>query len=413
LPRLLQCGIKAAVRDLLAPLSSPIYRFLWIASVVSNLGTLMQAVAVAWVMTSLTSSPLIIALVPACMMAPVLFFGLAGGAMADTVSRRKFLIATQLWMMVCACAMGTLVMSGLATPARMLALTFALGIGNALNLPAWQSLVQDIVPRGQVAAAVALNSISFNTGRVLGPVAGGLLVGTFGSSPVFFLNAASFLGTVVVLSAWRGTGPALRGSGFWHAIASGLRYTRDAVHLHSPLARLSSFAFCSSAPFALLPLLARGEMGLQASQYGMLLGFFGLGSLVGGAGVPALRRHIGASPTVTAGAGLMGIGLAALCVAGSFAPAAAALFVCGFAWVSALVNLNVAVQMSVPAEVRGRVMSVHLTIFQGSYALGSFAAGSVAKWCGMRFTLGIFAAGLLLTAMATLRQQLPEGTASK
>lgn len=399
------------MRDLLAPLASPIYRMLWMASVVSNLGTLMQSVAVAWVMTSLSTSPLVISLVPVCTLAPVFLFGIVGGAFADMVSRRKFLIVTQLWMLMCAVAMGVLVMAGLATPERLLALTFALGTGNALNLPAWQSLVQDIVPRGHVASAVALNSISFNTGRVLGPVIGGLLVGSFGAAPVFFINAASFLGTVLVLVPWHGVAPAVHGTGFWRAVTDGLGYLRRATHLHSPLGRLALFAFLSSAPLAVLPLLARERLALQASQYGMLLGFFGLGSLLGGALVPALRRSIGASTTVTAGIGVMGIALVALAAAGNFAAASAALFAGGYAWVSSMVNLNVAVQMSVPAAVRGRIMSVHLTIFQGSFALGSLAAGWIAKCCGMPPAIAMFGAGLVILAVATMRHGLPGGAA--
>lgn len=396
------------MRDLVKPLASPVYRLLWAASVVSNLGTLMQTVAVAWVMTSLSSSPLVISLVPVCTMAPVFLFGMAGGALADMVSRRKFLIATQLWMMICAAAMGALVAAGLATPARLLALMFAMGTGNALNLPSWQSLVQDIVPRGHVASAVALNSISFNTGRVLGPVLGGLLVGSVGASPVFFLNAVSFLGTVFVLVSWRGGATNAQDAGFWRTVTHGLGFVRRASHLHSPLVRLLLFAFLSSASTALLPLLARERLALQASQYGVLLGFFGCGSLLGGAFVPALRRTIGAATTVTAGAALMGLALAALGAAGNFAAAAAALFAGGCAWVSSMVNLNIAVQMSVPAEVRGRTMSVHLTIFQGGFALGSFAAGWIAKHYGIPATLEIFGAGLVILAAATFRHSWPE-----
>lgn len=399
------------MRDLVKPLASPVYRLLWAASVVSNLGTLMQTVAVAWVMTSLSSSPLVVSLVPVCTMAPVFLFGMAGGALADMVSRRKFLIATQLWMMICAAAMGALVAAGLATPARLLALMFAMGTGNALNLPSWQSLVQDIVPRGHVASAVALNSISFNTGRVLGPVLGGLLVASVGASPVFFINAASFLGTMLVLISWRAGSTNAHGAGFWHMVTHGLGYVRRASHLHSPLVRLLLFAFLSSASTALLPLLARERLALQASQYGVLLGFFGCGSLLGGAFVPALRRTIGAAATVTAGAALMGLALAALGAADSFTTAAAALFAGGCAWVSSMVNLNIAVQMSVPAEVRGRTMSVHLTTFQGGFALGSFAAGSMAKHFGIPATLEIFGVGLVILAAATFRHSLPETAA--
>ena len=399
---------RFTMRELLAPLRSPVYRFLWIASVVSNLGTLMQAVAVAWVMTSLTASPLVVSLVPVATLAPVFLFGLAGGTLADTVNRRNFLLCTQLWMMLCAAAMGVLVWSGHATPARLLTLTFALGTGAALNLPAWQSLVQDLVPHDRVASAVALNSISFNTGRVLGPVTGGLLVGWIGAAPVFFVNAASFLGTVLVLSFWKGIAPAARLDGFWRSIFGGLRHARDAAHLHPPFARLSSFAFGASAPLALLPLLARENLGLGAAEYGSLLGIFGIGSLLGGAASPWLRRLVGPSKTVSSSALVAGIALGLLGSAPNFLLATLALFLGGFAWVSSMVNLNVAVQTSVPAEFRGRIIAIHLTVLQGSFALGSLVAGLVAKWTGIPATLWIFGAGLALVALATFRHALPE-----
>jgi MFS family permease len=399
------------MRELLAPLRSPVYRFLWIASVVSNLGTLMQAVAVAWVMTSLTVSPLVISLVPVATLAPVFLFGLAGGTLADTVDRRIFLIGTQLWMMLCAVALGALVWSGHATPAGLLALTFALGTGAALNLPAWQSLVQDLVPRDRVASAVALNSISFNTGRVLGPVTGGLLVGWIGAAPVFFINASSFLGTVLVLSFWSGVAPAPNAGGFWRSIGSGLRHAREAVHLHSPFLRLAAFSFGASAPLALLPLLARENLGLSAAEYGSLLGVFGIGSLLGGATSPLLRRRAGPSRTVSASALVAGIALGLLGSAQSFPWAAAALLLGGFAWVSSMVNLNVAVQTSVPAEFRGRIIAIYLTVLQGSFALGSLTAGLVAKWTGIPAALWIFGGGLALVALGTFRHALPEQAA--
>jgi predicted MFS family arabinose efflux permease len=399
------------MRDLLAPLRSPVYRFLWIASVASSVGTLMQAVAAAWVMTSLTASPLTVALVPVATLAPVFLFGLAGGVLADTANRRTFLLGTQLWMMLCAAGMGTLVLTERATPASLLALTVALGTGGALNLPAWQSLVQDLVPRQHVASAVALNSISFNTGRVLGPVMGGLLVGWIGAAPVFFLNAASFLGTVVVLFFWPGIAPAARIEGFWRSVGGGLRHARDAAHLHSPFLRLSLFAFGASAPLALLPLFARESLGLGPAEYGSLLGAFGVGSLLGGASSPTLRRFIGPSRTVSSSALAAGVALGLLGGAPDFLLAALALLVGGFTWVSSMVNLNVAVQTSVPAGFRGRIIAIHLTLLQGSFALGSLFAGLVAKWAGIPLTLWIFGAGLAVTALATYRHALPEPAA--
>jgi MFS family permease len=401
------------MRDLIAPLRSPVYRNLWLASLVSNLGTLMQAVAVAWVMTSLSLSPLVVSLVPVAALSPVFVFGLPGGVLADVVNRRHFLLGTQAWMMLCAAAMGVLVLADAATPTSLLLLTFGLGVGNALNLPAWQSLVQDLVPREHVAAAVALNSISFNTGRVVGPVIGGLLVGWIGAPMVFFLNSSSFLGTVLVLALWKGGAAVDPGRSLWPALAEGVGYVRRAVHLHSPLTRLAGFAFGASAPLAVLPLLAREGLGLTAPEYGYLLGFFGAGSLLAGMAVPPLRRLVGASAVVSGASGVMAGGMALLGSSGSFMPAAVALLICGFAWVSCLVNLNVAVQMSASQALRGRTMSIYLGIFQGSFALGSLAAGATAKLTGIPAALWIFATASGVAAWLTARHRLPEAEATR
>ncbi|MEI6493997.1 MAG: MFS transporter [Verrucomicrobiota bacterium] len=190
-------------KPLVAPLANPVFRALWIATVFSNIGTLMHSVGAAWLMTSMTSSPLLVGLVPACIFLPTFFAGILGGVLADMVEKRRILIATQSGMMIAAAALGIFTVTGHISPAILLWLTLCLGFFSALNLPAWQSQIQEMVPHGQVAAAVSLNSMSFNSARSIGPALGGLLVAAKGPAVVFFLNAASFLGTVFVLAAWK------------------------------------------------------------------------------------------------------------------------------------------------------------------------------------------------------------------
>jgi MFS family permease len=193
-------GLRAGYfKTLVAPLASPVFRALWIATVFSNIGTLMHGVGAAWLMTSMTSSPLLVGLVPACIFLPTFFAGVLGGVLADIVERRRVLIATQTGMMLVAASLGVFTITGHISPATLLWLTLCLGFFSALNLPAWQSQIQEIVPRDQIAAAVSLNSMSFNSARSIGPAIGGLLVAATGPAFVFFLNAASFLGTVFVL----------------------------------------------------------------------------------------------------------------------------------------------------------------------------------------------------------------------
>jgi len=158
------------------------------ATVASNVGTLMQGVGAAWLMTSMTTSPLLVGLVPACVFLPTFFAGIWGGVLSDIFERRRLLIVTQSGMMTCALAMGICTVAGLMTPALLLAITFCLGFFNAMNLPAWQSQIQEMVPPEQVTAAVSLNSISFNSARSVGPALGGLLVAALGPASVFFLN---------------------------------------------------------------------------------------------------------------------------------------------------------------------------------------------------------------------------------
>ncbi|GAB4177108.1 MAG: hypothetical protein Fur0032_17210 [Terrimicrobiaceae bacterium] len=393
---------------LLAPLGIPAYRSLWLASVVSNFGTMIQSVGVAWLMTSLTGSPVLVAMVPFAALSPVLLFGMIGGALADMFDRRGWMLKTQTGMLLAAAALAALTASGHAAPASLLVLIFLLGVGNALNVPAWQSAIQDLVPLELVPSAVSLNAMSFNLARTLGPVIGGILVGWIGVAGVMWINAMSFLAVIVALLSWKPVQRLLPGrQRVLAAVIEGVRYLAGARHLLGPYALVVLFCLCGSSAMALLPLVARESLGLNAPEYGMLLGAFGLGALAGGASVPTMRRLASPRLVVQAGGVVAGISLALLAVSGQLTTAAMALVLCGASWVSTMINLNVAVQTTVISEMRGRAMACYFTLFQGSFAIGALLSGWAARFFGLRGAL--FLASLLAIAWLPMALRLGKG----
>src|SRR5256714_4373676 len=256
------------------PLSNSLFRAIWLAAIASNIGTWMHNVGAEWLMTTLAPTPFMVALMQTAENAPFFLLALPAGALADIVDRRRLLLFTQSWMLVAAVALALLTLLGLATPTVLLLLTFALGLGAAMNAPAWQAIVPELVPRSELPTAVSLNSVAFNIARAVGPALGGLLVAALGSWAVFLLNSISFVGVIFVIYRWRrepieSISPTERVMG---AMRAGLRYVRHAPELRAVLVRTAVFASCASALWAMLPLIARKDLGLGAVGYGILLG---------------------------------------------------------------------------------------------------------------------------------------------
>ena len=277
-----------------APLRRRVFFALWIAALASNLGTWMQNVGAAWLMTSLSKSALMVSLIQTASSLPIFFLALPAGALADIVDRRRLLIFSQLWMLVAAGILGILTWLGMTTEWTVLGLSFMLGIGSALNAPAWQAIIPELVPREELTSAITLNGINFNLARAAGPALGGFVVAWFGADANFLLNAASFLGVMVVLYEWRrqtrpGVLPAERVLG---AIRVGVRYVRYAPPLRAVLVRTVAFVFGASAMWAVLPLIARVQLGLGAAGFGLLLAWFGLGAVIGGAMLTRLQQLV-------------------------------------------------------------------------------------------------------------------------
>ncbi|MBI4495342.1 MAG: MFS transporter [Deltaproteobacteria bacterium] len=394
-----------------SPLREPVFRALWLAAITSNIGTLMQTVGAAWLMTLLAASPLLVALVQTANTLPVFLLALPAGALADMLDRRRLILFTQSWMMFAAAGMGVLTLLGQMTPGVLLAFTFLLGLGTALNAPAWQAIVPDLVHRAQIPAAVALNSIGFNLARAVGPALGGLVVAAAGSGVVFLLNAFSFLGVIAVLFFWKwpsrlSPSPAER---IIEAIGAGVRYVRHSPALPPLYARAAAFALFGTALQALLPLFAREALEVGPTGYGLLLGAFGGGAILGAAFMPAALRKVGVNALLGRGFVLFAAAEILMAWLRSFFGVFGVMVLAGAAWLTVLSILNTKVQTATPSWVRGRALAFYILTFSGGMALGGALWGLIAEFLGIPAAFHLSAGGLILSAWVARRFRLIPG----
>ena len=390
------------------PLREPLFRALWIAAVASNVGSWMEDVGEAWLMTSLSASTLMVALVETAGSLPVVLLAVPSGAFADLIDRRRLLLITQAWMLIVAATLGVLTVSGRITPWLLLTLAFALGLGAAANAPAWEAITPELVTRADLPAAVTLGAVAFNIARAVGPALGGLLVAAFGPGPVFLLNAVSFLGVIFVLYRWRR--PVAKSNlppeHVLGAIRAGARYVRHTPAIQAVLIRAAVFILCASALWALLPLVARRGLGLSAAGYGVLLGCLGLGGVTGASFLPKVRQKI-STDSLVIGATLI---FAAVTIVVAYVHIAAlvggSLFFGGIAWITLLSTFNVAAQTATAAWVRARVLGVYMLAFFGGFAGGSALWGWIAGHAGISVTLLIAAVGLVVGLATGIRFKL-------
>ncbi|GAC1428234.1 MAG: MFS transporter [Ktedonobacteraceae bacterium] len=393
-----------------SPLRISLFRALWFATLAANIGTWMQNVGGVWLMTSLSPSPLLVALMQAAASFPVILVGLPAGALADIVSRRQLLLITNIWTLIAAAGLSLLTFLHLTNIWILLIFTFALGLGATVSNPAWQAINSELVPPDELPAAVTLSSVSFNLARAVGPALGGVIVGFAGPSVVFLLNALAFLYVVFVIYRWH---PALRKSmlpteRMFGAIRTGVRYTFFAPELHTVLIRTGAFIFCASGLWALLPSVVRHELKLGSLGYGLLLGFIGLGAVVGAAFLPRIQQKLPVDMLITmmtfvyAGA-MIGLGflhnLFLLCTL---------MFLCGIAWLALVSSFNVAAQEASPAWVRARFLGIYLLIFQGGTAIGSIVWGLVASQFSDSIALLVGAIGAIIGVTTALRWHIAD-----
>jgi MFS family permease len=358
----------------------------------------MQNVGGVWLMTSLSHSPLMVALMQTATSLPVFLVVLPAAALADIVDRRRMLIVTQAWMTAAAAGLSLMTLIGQTTPWVLLTFTFALGLGSAVNMPVWQTVVPRLVPRDELPYAVALNSVAYNIARVIGPALGGAVVAIAGPGPVFLINAASFVGVMVVVYRWdrspeENPFPAEHVMG---AIRAGTRYTLHAPPLRSALIRCCLFIACSSALWALMPQVARHELNMNATGYGYLLGCFGTGALLGAAILPKLRQKASINTLVMAGTVVFAITTLALAYMRVLVLLYGAMVAGGVAWMATMSSLNVAAQTSAPSWVQSRALGFYTLALQGGMAVASVIWGAIAEQDGNSVALLCASLGLLV-----------------
>ena len=394
-----------------ASLRRPVFAVLWVATVLGNTGSFMRDVASAWLVTDLSASPAAVAAVQAAGMLPVFLLAIPAGVLSDILDRRKLLIVIQILLGCVSAILVVLSATGLITVSSLIMLTFVGGIGAALMGPTWQSIVPELVPRGELRGAVALNSLGVNIARSIGPAAGGLLLAAFGAAVTYGVDVASYVVVIAALVWWKR--PAARedepGEQFGGAFRAGLRYARSSRELHVVLLRAAVFFAFASAVWALLPLVTRQILGGDAAFYGILLGCVGIGAIAGALLLPRLRERLGADGLMLAAAIATACAAAALAAGPPKWISPLILLVMGAAWIIALTTLNATAQAILPNWVRGRALAVYLTVFNGAMAAGSLGWGFIAQEAGLSSTLLLSAAGLLLSGLVVHRVALPQG----
>ncbi|MGX5847237.1 MFS transporter [Mesorhizobium sp. PL10] len=397
----------------LAPFRHGIFRAVWSASLVSNFGGLIQGVGAAWMMTTIATSPYQVALVQASTTLPIMLFALVAGAIADSFNRRKVMLIAQVFMLVISALLTLFTWNGWMTPWTLLAFTFLIDSGTALNNPSWQASVGDMVPRNKLPAAVALNSLGFNLTRSVGPAIGGIIVAAAGAAAAFAANALSYIGLIIVLFRWKPELPVstLPRETLGAAMGAGLRYVAMSPNIGKVLVRGSAFGFSAGAVLALLPLVARDVVKGDALTYGIMLGAFGIGA-VGGALISVRLRQLLSSETMVRMA-FAGFAVCAFnaAISHNAGQTAAGLLIGGACWVIALSHFNVTVQMSTPRWVVGRVLSVYQTATFGGIALGSWVWGVVADAHGAETALIAAAIAMLVGGAIGLLLPLPQQAA--
>ena len=385
-------------RGQLSPLRSRIFLALWIAAMASNVGTWIQSVGEKWQMAHLTTSPLLIALVEAGTTLPVLVLGLAAGAFADILDRRRLLLGTQLFMLVVAGSLSLLTFTHHISPGVLLLMSLLIGIGSALSMPAFQAIVPELLPKSDLPAGVALNSAGFNVSRAVGPALGGLVLSWLGAGWAFLINALSFLAVVAVVARWRRrVAPAdLPAERFLGAMKVGFRYARHSGPLRVILLRTLGYVGFAGVIFSLLPVLAIHQLHLGSAAFGALLGCVGAGAVLATFLIASLRRRFTAHQLL-GGCTLLSVAAQVVIAYVPHTPTVAlCLLLAGMSWLVVLSTINTAIHLSVPTWVKARAFGGYQMAWGGAMALGSVFWGAVAQRWGVSAGFALSAAGMLL-----------------
>jgi MFS family permease len=386
----------------LAPFRNPTFRAIWSANLFSQLGSSIQAVGAAWLMTELTTSHTLVAAVQSSNTAPVLLVGLLAGAIADNYDRRRVMLAAQWGMLIVSAVLAMLTFAGMIGPASLLAFTLFVGIGAAINAPAWQASVRAQVGRADLPQAISLNTIAINLARSAGPALGGLLIAAMGVATGFAVNAASYIAMIWVLMRWRPDVPPPERGPMLRSIREGLSYCAGSSPLRKVLARGLGVGFGIAAFQGLVPSIVRDQLRGGEATLGLVLGMFGVGSILIAFFISGLRRRFGAERAMAAGVALYIAAFAGLTLwPHSLAVAMVCAFAVGLAYNTTITTLNVAMQLRSPEAILGRCLSTFQAVTLGAFSIGSWVWGGVADGFGLSAAL-LAAAGWLAVSQVVL-----------
>jgi MFS family permease len=390
-----------------APLRHRLFAVIWAATVLGNIGTFMRDVSSAWLVTEISASPASVAMIQAAGTLPFFLLAIPAGVLSDILDRRRLLIALQLVLGSVSSLLAVLAWTGSVSVESLIVLTFLGGVGAALATPAWQAITPELVPRSDLKGAVALNSLGINIARSIGPALGGFLLAGLGAAAVYGFDVLTYVVVGGALLWWRREADADDGlrENFGGALRAGLRYARASRDLHRILWRAVLFFAFASAVWALLPIVARQEIGGGPSFYGLLLGSVGAGAIVGAVLLPRARARLGQDRLVLTATLVTASATALLALTDSEIVAIAATFVLGIAWIAMLTTLNSTMQAILPNWIRGRGLAIYLTAFNGAMAAGSLGWGFLAQEIGTDAAL--IAAGLSLVVIAVLAHRAP------
>jgi MFS family permease len=388
-----------------SPLKIRTFKWLWLATLVSNIGSWMHETGAGWLITTLTDSPVIVALLQTATSLPAFFILLPSGALSDILDRRRYLMTGNIGMACVATVIGFLTLSGLINEWMLLALTLMMGMGTAMIMPTWQSIIPEVVPRSELQSAIGLNTMGMNISRVIGALIAGTIIAFLGTGVVFVFNALSFLFVIFALWQWKRVPPETRlpPEKFASAILTGLRYTRHSPALQATIFRSIGFYLFACVMWALLPLIARDLLEGGPRTYSFLFAAISTGAIGSALLLPKVRRYLNNDQLITGASLLFAVGMSITALVHVHAIAMLALCLCGAAWITVMTSAQLSAQTALPNWVKSRGIAIFQTFFMGSLAIGPVIWGNVTKFYSLPTAMLAASGGLVIAAFFTRR----------